>query len=419
MILVFETNWTGTVHAPGNSATIQVIAQAFPGQTVRVHAAADHLAELRRDPAFTALAFVETVAVAVPAQHPGRLHLVSARRFWGEFALLRAALKRVPGAEPVLVMLLSATSTAIFAAAWAVRLAGRRRRAPAAVQIGLHGNLNDALGWRSRNPLRRRFDLAAALAAPPAGLRFLVLEEAIRDAMRRFAPLAAARTDVLPLPVNPGEAAAIAPSPLAAPVPSPLAAPAPTSLAAPLRIGFVGTATAAKGIDVFLDLARRLGARFGGRIAFHLVGRALPGGDPARFAALAEPVGTAQLPRAEFLRRLARLHYVLLPYQPGYYDLSASGALLDAVTWGKPVIALRVPIAAAMFAAADQPIGVLCDDAAGLEEAVADIATHMDADRYAREVAAVERLRAARQPAALAARYAALVRAGFPELALP
>lgn len=404
MILVFETNWTGTVHVPGNSATVQVIAQAFPGQTVRVHAAADHLAELRRDPAFAALANVETVAVAVPAQHPGRLHLVSARRFRGEFALLRAALKRVPADAPVLVMLLSATSTALFAASWAVRLAGRRRRAAAAVQIGLHGNLNDALGWRSRNPLRRRFDLAAALAAPPPRLRFLVLEEAIRDAMRRFAPLAAARTDVLPLPVNPGEDAAIA----AAPIP----------LTAPLRIGFVGTATAAKGIDIFLDLARRLGARFGGRIAFHLVGRALPGGDPARFAALAEPVGTAQLPRAEFLRRLARLHYVLLPYQPGYYDLSASGALLDAVTWRKPVIALRVPIAAAMFAAADQPIGVLCDDAAGLEEAVADIATRMDAGRYAREVAALERLRAARQPAALAARYAALVRAGFPEIPL-
>lgn len=399
MILVFETNWTGTVHAPGNSATVQVIARAFPGQTVRVHAAADHLAELGRDPAFTALANVATVAVTVPAQHPGRLHLVSARRFRRELAILRAALRDVPAAEPVLVMLLSATSTAIFAAAW---LARRSRRAPVAVQVGLHGNLNDALGWRSRNKLRRRFDLAAALAAPPPALRFLVLEEAIRDAMRRFAPLAAARTDVLPLPVNPGEDAAVA----------------PPALLAPLRIGFVGTATAAKGIDIFLDLARRLGARFGGRIAFHLVGRALPGSDPDRFAGLAEPVGTAQLPRAEFLRRLARLHYVLLPYQPGYYDLSASGALLDAVTWRKPVIALRVPITAAMFAAADQPIGVLCDDAAGLEEAVADIATHMDADRYAREVAAIERLRAARQPAALAARYAALVRAGFAELPL-
>lgn len=402
MILVFETNWTGTVHVAGNSAIIQVITRAFPGQTVRVHAAPDHLAELRRDPAFTALDNVATVAVAVPAQHPGRLHLVSARRFRQELAILRASLGDVPAAEPVLVMLLSATSTAIFAAAWAVRLARRGRRAPAAVQVGLHGNLNDARGWRSRNPLRRRFDLAAALAAPPPGLRFLVLEEAIRDAMHRFAPLAASRTDVLPLPVNPGESAAIAPS----------------ALTAPLRIGFVGTATAAKGIDIFLDLARRLTARFGDRIAFHLVGRALPGSDPHRFAGLAEPVGTAQLPRAEFLRRLARLHYVLLPYQPGYYDLSASGALLDAVTWRKPVIALSVPIVAAMFAAADGGIGVLCDDAAGLEAAVAEIATRMDADRYAREVATLARLRAARQPAALAAQYAALVRAGFPELPL-
>ena len=46
MILVFEMIWTGTMHAPGNSATIQTILAARPDQAVRVHAEATHLANL-------------------------------------------------------------------------------------------------------------------------------------------------------------------------------------------------------------------------------------------------------------------------------------------------------------------------------------------------------------------------------------
>jgi glycosyltransferase involved in cell wall biosynthesis len=186
----------------------------------------------------------------------------------------------------------------------------------------------------------------------------------------------------------------------------------PATLQPPLHIGFVGTATPAKGIDLFLDLAHALAARHGASVRCHLVGRALPGTDLTRFAVLAEPVGTAQLPRAEFVRRLAGLHYVVLPYQPGYYTLSASGALLDAITWLRPVVALRVPIVEEMFAAAGD-IGVLCDSPAALEAAVEDILARMDADRYAAQVAALHRLRAARQPVALAARYRAILREGF------
>ena len=49
MILVFEMTWTGLIHAPGNSATVQVIARAFPEQRIRMHAEAEHLAALRAD----------------------------------------------------------------------------------------------------------------------------------------------------------------------------------------------------------------------------------------------------------------------------------------------------------------------------------------------------------------------------------
>lgn len=396
MILVFEMTWTGTAHAPGNSATIQTIAGAFPDQGVRILADASHLAELRRFPALMTLRNIDLRPIEVSPLFPGKTHIVSWRRFRCELASIRGALRDVAPNEPCLVMLISATPTAILAASLVSRMAGRRR---VAVQVGLHGNLNEINGWRPRNPLTRRFDLASALAARRPMLRYLVLEAAIRDELARIAPEAAARTDVLPLPVNTAEMPA-----------------APTaSLAAPVRIGFVGQATNAKGFDTFLAVAADMKHRFGKRVAFHHVGRTMPGAELPDCSVLAEPLTTEHLPRSEFTRRLAALHYVLLPFREGYYALSASGSLIDAITWLKPVIATKLPLVKSFFGAHGE-IGFLCESEDGLKEAVAEILTGMDEARYARQIANVEHARASRTPEALTDLYRTIVREGFPGL---
>jgi len=400
MILVFEPSWTGTTHAPGNSATAQIVARAFPGQEIRLHAEASHLAELERDAALMALPNLKLVPVAISSRYQGRPHIVSARRGRHEYALVRDALRGVPQDEPCLIFLLSTTATASFAAAWAARLSGRKR---IGVLVGFHGNLNDAVaGWRPRNPLARLFDTRAALEARHAvPLRFLVLEEAIRSAMGRLMPGIEARMDVVPLPVNTGEVPAAA----AEPPPPP-----------PLRIGFVGLGTPDKGMDVFLDIAKRIRARHGAdAVAFVHVGRIAPQADPAAFALLAHPPATAQLPRAEFVARLAGLHYVFLPFRRGYYDLSASGALLDALTWLKPVITTRVPLTEQFFTEYGE-IGVLCEDDAGLEAAVEAAITRPDPARHAAQVLALRAARETRSVGPLARRFAEAVQRGFPGL---
>lgn len=396
MILAFEPCWTGTTHAPGNGATLQVVARAFPGAELHVHADPSHLDELRRDAPLMALAGVRLVPIALSPHWPGRPQIVCWRRMLHEARVVRAALRQVPAGVSCLVLLLSATATTSFAAAWAARLSGRR----AAVQVVMHGNLNDIVGWRPRNPLARAFDTLAALRARyPVPLRFVVLEEAIRTALDRIVPGAAERTDVLPLPMNTVEAAA-----------APVAAPTP-----PLSIGFVGLGTAEKGMDRFLAFARRLRERHGTRLRFVHVGRMPEGVDPAAADVLADPPSSAHLSRAEFARRIASLDYVVLPYRRGYYDLSASGALLDAVTWLKPVIATRVPLTEQFFAEHGD-LGVLCDDHAALEAAIEDALLRPDAARHAAWIKALEGARAARAPEALALRYRRLVAQGFPGL---
>ncbi|MBN9562392.1 MAG: glycosyltransferase [Alphaproteobacteria bacterium] len=393
--------WTGVIHAPGNSATIQVIARAFPGQKVRVLADASHLAELRRDAALTGLANVDFYPIEVSPLFRGKTHIVSARRFRQELATLRSALHDLPPDESCLLMLISATPTTIFAASLLGRWLGRQL----GVQVGLHGNLNEITQWRPRNPLTRRFDLASALSlsAPipksAARLRFLVLEQPIKDALARVAPAAAARTDVLPLPINLAE------------LPEQVTA----RMEPPIRIGFVGQGTQAKGFDLFLALARDLKARYGERVAFHLIGRAAPGTDPGPLAVLADPPSNEQLPRAEFVARLAKMHYVLLPFRGGYYDLSASGALIDAITWLKPLIATNVPLVRHLF---DRfgGIGFACDDESGLRQAVEMVLADMNQQRYDAQIAALRQVRDSRRPEILAETYRTLVASGFPGL---
>jgi hypothetical protein len=156
-------------------------------------------------------------------------------------------------------------------------------------------------------------------------------------------------------------------------------------------------------------------ARFPGKVTFHHVGRLTPDADPAPFAVLADPPSTAHLSRAEFTARLAALHYVFLPIREGYYNLSASGALLDAMTWAKPVITRALPIITPHFQRFGD-IGYLCDSDAAMRTAVATILIDLDADRYARQVAAMQALRAARTPAALAGTYRAMIEREYPGL---
>jgi hypothetical protein len=137
--------------------------------------------------------------------------------------------------------------------------------------------------------------------------------------------------------------------------------------------------------------------------------------DLGPLAVLDHPVAEGQLSREAFRARLAPLHHVFLPLQPAYYRLSASGALLDAITWLKPVIATDLPIIADAFAAHGD-IGALCPDLPAMQAALAALVEAPDPARYAAQRAALARAREARLPAVLAARYRRIVAVRFPAL---
>jgi hypothetical protein len=395
MIIILELMDEGVAHAPGNSQWTQVIARAAPRQTVRLLAPPRQLAALRGDANLVATPNVRLEEIPLINAHRREVNVASVARFREELAILRRAIAGVPAGEPCLVVLASAAPTAAHAALLAGRLSGRQ----VAVQMVLHGFLNGIEGWRSRNPLARRFDLRGFMERPPRGVRFLALETAIAAELSRIVPNAADRVDVLPLPVNADEVEAALPIPLSQPI----------------EVALVGQTTAPKGIGPFLDTARLFKARYGDAIRFHVVGRRFPDVDAAALSVLDSEVPEDFLTRAAFRARLAPIHHVFLPLAPSYYRLSASGALIDAITWLKPVIGTDIPIIADAFRQGGD-IGFLCSDLAGMQDALHGIVQAPDTARHARQIAALRGLRERRLPEALVETYAAILQARFPAL---
>lgn len=104
-----------------------------------------------------------------------------------------------------------------------------------------------------------------------------------------------------------------------------------------LRVGTVGQLTPAKGLDRILRLSRQIS------VPLTVVGRIYGFCDHARWPEVRFVAGPENgfIPRERFERETAALDYILFAYDPGSYRLTASGAILDALNLGRPVITLR------------------------------------------------------------------------------
>lgn len=203
-----------------------------------------------------------------------------------------------------------------------------RRKPPAArVDVLFHATLAEPLGWRSRNPLRRRLDMFGVLGRRfPSSVRLIFLEEGIAD---QAAHLLHPRTlrAVMPHPILalPGEDAGSVPG-------------------AAIDVGFLGESNPGKGFEHFLALARR-GVH---HLRLHCVGRKGAHYDVACDPLFATPPAREKLDQADF-DRLARANdLIFLPLDPPMYDLVASGTLLDCVRFAIPPVVPRNAVVTAI-----------------------------------------------------------------------
>jgi hypothetical protein len=372
LIGIIEPTYGQHDHAAINAALIKAVALAFPGEEMVVAASRlhhHHIEQSRDLPPFTS-------AVDIAVLPPGGISL---RRFAAQWQAIRAM---VQSKRPRAVILLSSGPETFFAARAILAEFG-----PVALYVILHGNLNDAVGWRSRDPRRRLFDYRSGLTvARHPRVKLVVLEEHIRAAAIRLglAPAAALLTWQLPLneeEINHGATLRAG--------------------GAPIRIAFIGTATRNKGFDKFLALVRSLGNRAPASRAydFRFIGAAIEDFPEAVAAGIAMPAHP--LGREEFIRGLRDIDYVVLPFATGSYELTASGSLLDCASQAKPVISLNLPGVSAM-AAQYGDIGFVCGSMAEMQDLLLSNPAVSDPIVYNRFRTSLRTICASRTPAGIA-----------------
>lgn len=373
---IVEPTFGDGQHAQVNAALVEALART--GLFVRLRLFATRL---QQDAVVAMLPdrigrALDTILVRVGP--PGRVRLGRAMR---QLAMLWAA-RRHTGC----LLVLSSGPETFFVCRLLCLLCPRLQ-----IAVVLHGNLESAVGWRSRDLRRRLFDYRAGLrVAMHPHIRLIVLEHAIQDAMQRHGVPGWDRTWVIPHPVIERE----------------FRGEAGLGETASLALGFIGHAKQSKGFLDFLSLARW--ARLHGHPYRFVLAGFLAEAFPAADLEGVECPDT-ELSRATFLQAVSRIDYACLPFSPAVYEFTASGSLLDAVCALKPVIAIGFP-ALLDLVAEFGPLGFVCTDLGDMRTLLAEPARLMDKAAYAGFQANLRRLRESRLPSALAPRLAAILR---------
>lgn len=369
------------MHLPFNEEYLRTLRAAFPDDRILFHAREGHVANLARR--VGDLPNV-TLTPIPPFQPPFGL---SKHNPLGARLAARACLDQmahiVAGRDLRLAAILGidAAFYAVAGAAWP-----SRSRAP--LHLILHGQLGDAMVWRSRNPLVRAFDLRAAIERPlPASVRLIALELGVAEAIREIAPrnrsvltfehpvLESEWSDDVP----PGESS--------------------------LKIAFLGNARKSKGFAVFAALAR---ATRRDDLSFESIGIGAPDTADVDMSGLARRPSAGSLSREEYLDLTRHIDLVCLPMHSRAYDFTASGTVADAVAALKPIIGFRNRTLDAIVARYGA-IGWLVESEAELFYLVQTL--DLEAFRASRQlwVANLRALREARRPSILAAQYRRLL----------
>jgi hypothetical protein len=384
MILACELSFKDAAHVPFNAGLLATIQTAFPKEHIVFLAAAPHMEELKKQVGQPLASSIVWQELSSPA--PGTPYI---NRFFVELRIILNLFTMLPQ---------DATSRLVFTSAYpstvlALKVARWFRAIRNPVQIVLHG-MSGVIGIRYRNPVRRFQDMKTALTVlGNTRIQYLVLEESIRDTVLQHLPSLCGKIEALEHPISPNEGSFQT-----------------IDLSEPIRFGFLGLADKPKGFPLFVTLANHVTAKYGQRVEFHAVGRFPQNDVPMKgVEVLATEPGITRIARAEFIRGVSPLHFVLLPHEATSYTLTTSGVLLDAIAWEKPIIARKIPIFEVIFERHGD-IGYLFSDDSELRAIVDQILQANDKSRYRTQVLNLRSARKSRAPETLARAYGEMCR---------
>lgn len=380
MNLVCEIMFDRHSHVPFNAGFLATIQAAFPREDLAFYGAAAHIEQLKNHVGQApAQAILWKKIVPIPPSGPGY-----GERFIRELKVFRLLLRELHRGSNSRLILTSAFPSTVLA----MKVARFFESTDLPVQMVLH-EMSGVIGRRYRRPILRFQDMKTAVTIfGNKGIQYLLLEEFIRDLAVKSLPNLAERIKTFEHPISPSEGAIEV-----------------VNLTEPLRFGFLGAALKSKGYASFVATANAVTSQYGRRAEFHVIGRRHEESHGVHGVhALTTQPADAPLTRDDFIRGVAPLHYIVLPYEAAAYTLSASGVFLDAMAWQKPIIARKIPMFEAMFDKYGD-LGYLFSDDSELRDIVAQILHTPDAVRYRCQALRLGEVRKLRAPEALAAAY--------------
>ena len=305
MIAIVDLQTIGRDHIPFNTAYLRLQRRIAGAEEIVMVCRPDHQREIAAVLAETGIEFV-----AVPEQlHCPPTGLLKAFDERGQDCFIRDLCRERRVARLVLLGVRADLLDRI------------RMHPPApAVDIIFHATLAEPAKWRARNPLRRRLDMFGILSRrfPPA-VRLIFLEEGI-----------AALTDTL---VAPDSSRGLLPHPIPS---EPVLAQRPIDPAR-INVGFIGESQPGKGFEHFVKLARNRPPH----LRLHCVGRRARDYDEAFDALFDSPPARDKLSQEDYDEKTRANDIIFLPLDPIWYDLVASGSLLDCIRFGIPPVIVR------------------------------------------------------------------------------
>lgn len=348
MNIVFNGMAWGFEHVAFDAALLASVASAFPDEGITFFGEREHVDQVQRflTPRAPGIPVRWREIVIPPRLAPPRNRLARDVRICRD--MLTQA-KKLGASRVIACYVHSVTGTIALKAL---------NRLPHVGQIALihHGSIQRLLASRRYHPV---------LSFANSGLRQIVLGDSIRVEVIARSPRIRDVLHAIRLPYF-FEQSVVSQLPASG----------------PLTFSFLGLVDDMKGFPEFVDLAERVVAVSGAAARFDLIGGTREGNlpySPGRAVVTYSQDGP--MPRVLYEAKLCEISYAVFPYNPSYYRFVASASVLDALSAGKPIIALRNSQFEEMFAAMGN-IGYLCDSMADMAALIANIVREPPRERY-------------------------------------
>ncbi|NQT30022.1 MAG: glycosyltransferase [Candidatus Saganbacteria bacterium] len=355
MIFICEPNCSGFEHAEVNSALLYVVASAFPQEKIFFAAEKEHLKHVTSKLKQFKVLNLTGITINIPPRYsPDFVKMIPSLFQTIKIFNLASKLKSKK------ILFCSTTSPGLISIKILQRIYKNIRCIVMPHSI-LELTLRIPKRWYLIYPLLFWFR-HVFLVGNSDKISYLVLGEFIKKQLQLDFPNLNTKICSIDTPYN------FCPTPTFTPPKS------------NVRFAFLGVGTVSKGIDLFFRLAADCEkARVKSPPQFTLIGHLKDKIPAALYSNTSITISRKILSRAEFAQRISEIHYTLYLYKS--YRLSTSGALFDAFSYVKPIIALRNPVFDYYFSVLGD-IGYLCESYEEIKNKVLEIVNTSPHERY-------------------------------------